>query len=68
MPKHCSECRWHFAHAQAIEQAGWKNCLALPYPACTVFYTTPAAVCSFPELFQPQDNNDRQESTTEEVG
>jgi hypothetical protein len=52
-PRSCGGCRWHFAHEEAVERVGWKNCLGLPYPDCTEFYSKPEARCSFPVLFQP---------------
>jgi hypothetical protein len=53
MEQICGNCRWHFAHDEAVEQAGWKNCCALPYPECIDFYTRPTATCNFPLLFAP---------------
>jgi hypothetical protein len=49
--KVCGNCKWHYAHSEAVERVGWKNCLALPFPDCTVFYSTPTAACSFPKKF-----------------
>lgn len=51
MPK-CAECRWHFVSHHKLEQAGWGNCYALPYPECTEIFTRSGAECSFPLLFK----------------
>jgi hypothetical protein len=48
----CAQCRWHYALIESFEHVGMKNCLALPYPMCTEFFSAPAAQCTFPHLFQ----------------
>ena len=50
--KVCGSCKWHYAHLEAAERIGWKNCMALPYPGCTEVYTRPTAACSFPDRFE----------------
>lgn len=49
--KRCGRCVWHFDLSGATEKKDVKNCLALPYPACTVTFSTVDAICNYPHLF-----------------
>jgi hypothetical protein len=51
----CGECRWHYAHEEAAHRIGWKNCMAIEYPMCIDFYSTPGAKCIFPLKFVAHD-------------
>lgn len=53
--KRCSKCKWHHDLSGATESKDVKNCLALPYPACTVTFSTGDAVCNYPHLFLAKD-------------
>jgi hypothetical protein len=53
--KICGNCRWHFdAFGEMGDEA--KNCLALPYPDCTLVWSLPTAACVIPEGFSPREN------------
>jgi len=51
--KRCGQCKWHHDLSGDTEHKNVKNCLALPYPACTVTFSTPDAICNYPHLFSP---------------
>jgi hypothetical protein len=53
--KVCGNCRWHFDAFGSMQDEGG-NCLALPYPDCTVVFSMPTAKCNVPHLFQPKEN------------
>jgi hypothetical protein len=49
--KVCGNCRWHFDAFGAMRDEA-KNCLALPYPDCTVVWSLPGARCTIPAKFE----------------
>lgn len=53
--KRCGNCKWHHDLSGDTEAKDVKNCLALPYPACTVTFSTSSAICNYPHLFQGKD-------------
>lgn len=49
----CGNCRWHFDLVGKSESAGWKHCLARPYPDCTLMLSEVTARCDMPGCFAP---------------
>lgn len=65
--KVCGNCRWWFPLSQVHDKTEWRNCLALPFPACAETMTRKDAQCIVPDLFQFQVYSPKGEKTNETV-